>query len=174
MSILSFLQTDDFEIKNGSEGPILCNKIPGYSLIMFYSTKCSICQEILPMYKRLPGTVFGCQFGIVNVSLNRDLVEMSRKTKSRLEYVPYIVMYIEGKPFMSYKGRNTEKDIIKFVQDVHASVNNRQKGFVTEKGKTEVNTVIPAYTIGVPVQGDKNSQVCYISWLDYSTKGGKR
>ncbi len=169
MSLL-FLETDDFEVKQSPNGgTVLCNKLPNYSLILFYSTKCEICKTLLPIYKKLPRMVVGCQFGIVNVSNCKDLVQMSKTTKTVLEYVPYIVIYINGRPFMSYEGRHNENDIAKFVQDVYNDETKRQKNFVAEKNK-HITTDIPSYTIGVPVKGDTKSQICYITWLDYVKK----
>ena len=43
MSGLLFLSYKDFRIHNN----LLCNNIPGMSLIMFYSTECVHCQKII-------------------------------------------------------------------------------------------------------------------------------
>ena len=43
--------------------------------------------------KQLPGTVTGCQFGMINVSKNKKTIRMSKNTITPLTYVPYIILY---------------------------------------------------------------------------------
>ena len=61
---LLFLSANDLTVQKGARGNILCNSIPGFSLILFYSTQCQYCQNLIPIFKSLPGTVGGCQFFI--------------------------------------------------------------------------------------------------------------
>ena len=73
MSGLLFLQTQDFSIQKGTKGDILCHSIRGLSLVIFYSTNCQYSRTLIPIFKRLPGQVGGCQFGMINVRLNMFL-----------------------------------------------------------------------------------------------------
>jgi hypothetical protein len=99
MSGLLFLSSDDFLIGKGTKGDILCNSIPGFSLILFYSTQCSHCQTLIPIFKKLPGTINGCQFGMINISTNKECIRMASNTIAPIIYVPYIVLYVQGKPY---------------------------------------------------------------------------
>ena len=94
MSGLLFLTSDDFGLNKGVRGNIMCNTIQGFSLVLFYSTQCDHCKELIPIFKQLPGTVGGCQFGMINVSNNRKCVIMSRDTIAPIQVVPYIILYI--------------------------------------------------------------------------------
>ena len=94
MSGLLFLTSDDFIISKGSKGTILCTSIPGFSLILFYSTQCPHCQNFIPIFKKLPGTIGGCQFGMINVSTNKNCIRLSKDTIAPITYVPYVVLYI--------------------------------------------------------------------------------
>jgi len=165
MSGLLFLSSEDFSIQRGTKGNIMCHNIPGFSLILFYSTHCEFCQNFIPVFKKIPGTIGGCQFGMLNVSKNRETVEMSQNTISPIKYVPYIVLYINGKPFMSYKGPPEEAEIRRFVMEVANNVQKKQQ-FSKEKVKDETSTSIPAYTIGVPISGGKDQMVCYLTEKD--------
>lgn len=176
MSGLLFLTNEDFSIQRGTKGDILCHNISGFSLILFYSTHCEFCKALIPIFKRLPGTIGGCQFGMINVSTNKNTVEMSQNTISPIKYVPYIVLYINGKPFMSYKGPPDEQKIRSFVVDVANNVQKKQQ-FAVEKVQEDKEagggTSIPAYSIGVPVSGDKNNMVCYLNFTE-SYKTGQQ
>lgn len=162
MSGLLFLSTDDFSVAKGNKGNILCHGIPGFSLILFYSTQCTYCQTLIPIFKRLPGTIGGCQFGMINVSANKQCVKMSKDTIAPIAYVPYIVLYIQGKPFMRYNGPHDGEEIRRFVIEVANKVQSKQK-FSSETVKDNKKT-IPEYTIGIPLCGEDG--VCYLDFDD--------
>jgi len=169
MSGLLFLTSKDFNLRN----QLLCNNIPGMSLVMFYSTECVHCQKLIPIIKTLPNIVNGCQFAIINVSKNRQIVGMSQKSKSPIKYVPYIILYVNGQPFMRYDGPQKMNEIRKFIFEVHNTIKHKQK-FAKQEQKEEKKSNasktngIPAYTIGKPLCGKNN--VCYLDFNNAYTK----
>lgn len=164
MSGLLFLSSDDFSIARGTKGNILVNTIPGFSLILFYSTQCQHCQTLIPIFKKLPGTIGGCQFGMINVSTNKNIVRLSKDTVAPITYVPYIVLYINGRPFMRYQGPHDSGEIRRFVFEVAQKVQSKQK-FSSDTVKEDPRGDIPAYTIGHPLYG-LNERVCYLDFSD--------
>lgn len=161
MSGLLFLSNEDFNLVDGTRGKIMCHSIPGMSLILFYSTLCEHCQNLIPIFKLLPGTLGGCQFGMINVSTNRECVKMSQGTIAPITYVPYIVLFIQGKPFMKYQGPHDINEIKRFVYEVSQKMCNKQK--FTDSGNVKINKQagkIPAYTVGHPLCGE--DEVCYL------------
>ncbi len=164
MSGLLFLGNDDFYVSKGSKGPILCNSISGFSLILFYSTQCPHCQILIPIFKKLPGTIGGCQFGMVNVSTNKQCIKMSKDTIAPITYVPYLVLYIGGKPFMRYSGPHDIGEIRRFVIEVAQKVNNKQKFTSESAAAKEEKHNIPGYTIGHPLVGEDN--ITYLNFND--------
>lgn len=168
MSGLLFLTSDDFGITKGTKGNVLAHRIPGFSLILFYSTQCEHCQSLIPIFKRLPGTIGGCQFGMINVSTNKQCVGMSRQTIAPIRYVPYIVLYINGKPFMKYSGPYDLNEIRRFVIEVANKVQSKQK-FAPGSVKEEEGEGIPSYSLGIPKSQLK--KVCYLDFDEaYDTK----
>jgi thiol-disulfide isomerase/thioredoxin len=176
---LLFLSSEDFNIQNGTKGQIMCTSIPGFSLILFYSTFCEHCQKLIPIFKNLPGTIGGCQFGMINVSTDRQCVKMSANTVAPVTYVPYIVLYVEGKPFMIYKGEHSMESIKKFFFDVADNLQKKQtfaqhppqrnvNQNATISANAQVPQGIPEYSIGKPICGGKEN-VCY---LEFDTKNG--
>ena len=163
MSGLLLLTSEDFNVAKGTKGNILCNSIPGFSLILFYSTQCKYCHDLIPIFKKLPGTIGGCQFGMLNVSSNKQCVKMSKDTIVPIDYVPYIILYIKGKPFMKYQGPYDINEIKRFVIEVAQNVNNKQQ-FSAEKVKQNTRGGIPEYTTGKPLYG--NNKVCYLNFDD--------
>ena len=165
MSGLLFLSSEDFSVTKGNKGNILCHGIPGFSLILFYSTQCVHCKNLIPIFKKLPGTIGGCQFGMINVSSNRQCVQMSKDTIAPISYVPYIVLYVQGKPFMRYNGPHDAEEIKRFVIEVANKIQSKQK-FSGENVKEPLNGKgIPEFSIGKPLCG-QDDDVCYLNFSD--------
>lgn len=163
MSGLLFLNSDDFYIAKGTKGNILCHSIPGFSLILFYSTQCVHCQNLIPIFKKLPGSIGGCQFGMINVSTNKSCVQMSRDTIAPITFVPYIILYINSRPFMRYQGPHDLNEIKRFVFEISQKMESRQKFSETDV-KEDPRGGIPSYTIGHPLYGEDN-----VSYLEFNT-----
>jgi thiol-disulfide isomerase/thioredoxin len=167
MSGLLFLSSDDFVLQKGTKGTILCTSIPGFSLILFYSTQCPHCQKLIPIFKKLPGSIGGCQFGMVNVSTNKNVIKLSKDTIAPITYVPYLAIYINGRPFMKYGGPLLESEIKRFVIEVAQKIETKQK-FSSENVKEDARGRIPAYTIGIPKCDDEEE--CYFPFNEAYTK----
>ena len=112
--------------------------------------------------KQLPGTVTGCQFGMINVSKNKDIVRLSKETIAPITYVPYVILYHNGKPYMRYDGPADLKAIQEFIVEVANSIQSRQS-FTTEKKDEKTEKSIPAYTVGTPKPGGRDD-VCYLEY----------
>ncbi len=169
MSGLLFLNSDDFNIQQGTKGKILCNPIPGFSLVLFYSNQCKHCQNLIPIFKSLPGTVGGCQFGLLNVGTNMACIRKSKQTVTEIKYVPLIILYINGKPFMRYAGTHDRDEISKFVVQMSKRVQSKQKFANNPDIKEDPRGGIPAYTIGHPLYGP-DDKVCYLEFLEAYAK----
>lgn len=155
MSELLYMSTDDFDVKQGQKGNILCNKIEGMSLILFYSTNCDHCKPLLPKFRNLPNTISGCKFGIINLSKNTKLIHMSKQTIDPLNYVPYIVLYVNGRPFLRYEGDHDERAIQKFIIDVGSSIQT----------KRDFHENVSEFSTGKPLKGGPNeSKRCYLQY----------
>jgi hypothetical protein len=170
MSGLLFLNADDFNVQTGTKGKIMCIPIPGFSLVLFYSTQCKHCKQLVPIFKRLPGSISGCQFGMLNVGTNMKVAAKSKGTITEIKYVPLILLYINGKPFMRYAGKYDRDEIIKFVVSMSKRVQNNQTFTKKQSGKPDPNIKedprggIPAFSIGKPLKGDGRLDICYLEF----------
>ena len=132
---LLFLDSDDYYRTEGQKGPILCHKIKGLSLIFYYSTECPHCQSFIPEFKKLPGRIGGCQFGMVNVNKNVKLIKLSQNTIAPIQFVPYIMLYVDGKPFIRYDGEHNLGMIMDFIVDVNKKLQQREQFLNQERQK---------------------------------------
>ena len=113
--------------------------------------------------------VWGCQFGMINISNNKQLVYRSQSTTTVLKYVPYIVLYVDGKPFMRYDGPHKINEIRRFILEVHNDLKHKQSFSKKQQRNTvklppKKQSEIPAYTIGKPLCGSEKD-ICYLDFV---------
>lgn len=158
MSSLLFLTSQDFNVTQGTNGQLLTHQIMGFSLIMFYSPKCVHSNKLIPIFRQLPQFVAGCKFGMLNVTNQRDIVRMSSQTIVPITYVPLIILYINGKPYMKYEGSSDINEIRTFILQIANSIQN-QNSF--SNGAIETRNELPKYG-GIPLCGEDD-----VSYLEY-------
>ena len=163
---LFYLKDTDFELRSKPKGPVLCTRSPGYALVLFYSPKCKHSAALLPVFKKLPGSVGGCTFALCNVSVNKAVVQQSRSTTAPIKYVPYVVLHINGEPFMRYDGPAELDSLKRFVLEIAQKVTkNRPINTVNQGVKVEEPVPeVPAFTIGVPKNSGPRGEVNYGSF----------
>jgi thiol-disulfide isomerase/thioredoxin len=139
MSGIHFLENDDFIVKQGDKGfllsltyNVLCR---GMTLLLFYSIDCEYCKTLIPVFKQLPQYVNGCQFAMVNVNRNRDVVERSKNTIAPISYVPDLILYVNGSPYVRYDGPHVIAHIQKFI--FNANDNIKKTAFMDMDGPQE-------------------------------------
>jgi thioredoxin-like negative regulator of GroEL len=178
MNGLLFLSKNDFYISETPMGALLNSTIRhGFFVILFYSTQCQYCKAITPIFQQLPSVIHGVQFGMINVSTNTETVHMSRKTIAPIEYVPYIVLYVNGEPAYKYNGPVTVGDIQQFIMTMSKQFGDVKQRFVqpstnpsaggrpqekpTEHDSPQQRRTIPAYTIGLPFLENERTYLEY-------------
>lgn len=156
------LREDDFAVDTGSKGKIMITGIKGVSLVMFFSPNCKISMSLLPDYKRLPQVVNGCKFCILNVNENPGIIAMARETIAPIEVVPYIILYLNGKPFLQYDDDPSLAKIVAFLQYSLRLIDTK-KSFLDRGAKVESD--IPKYSIAAPYADFKCDQagMCYLT-----------
>ena len=159
---LFFLTDENFSTQEGPKGKTMCVNLEGYALIFFYSTNCTHCQSLIPNYKKLPSSVGGCTFGMVNINASSGVVTKSKTTNAPIRYVPLIVLYINGKPFMRYDGPQEFESIKRFVIEIAQEISkNGGKVKQQKQNLTKQAPQVPAYTIGQPKNSGPRNAVAY-------------
>jgi thiol-disulfide isomerase/thioredoxin len=166
-----FLTVNDFFIKNGE----LCNKIPGYSFIFFTSNDCHYCNDVKPHFDKLSQAIQGCSFAYMDVAQNyQEIVQMAERTNSRIEYVPLLILYVNGIRMAQYfpdeeNPQNNYQNMVDFIfyhtnkNKNHQQQSQQQSQQQQSQEFMQQQSDIPAYTIGIP--GNLASKrVCYLSF----------
>lgn len=120
MSGILFLGSDDFCVRAGEKGNMLClTGWKGLTLVMFYSKECKFCDKLINKFKQLPTIVNGCKFAMCCINRNFDIVEKSKNTIASIEYVPDVILYVDGAPYIRYDGQHEVEDIKSFIFTVY-------------------------------------------------------
>ncbi len=167
-----YLTEKDFEIRQNTKGNLLglTSDSNGMNLILFYSKECKFCDDLLTQFKQLPRLILGCKFSMLNINHYHNVIEMSKNTISPITYVPDLILYVNGLPYMRYDGSNTKDAIKDFIIDIHQKL-QKVKFVSSDEGQSnqiedKIVTDLPEYTIGRPLYGcDANTGKCY---LDFS------
>lgn len=164
----------------------------GLTLVMFYSKECQFCDNLINKFKQLPTIVNGCKFGMVCVNRNMEVVEKSKNTISPIEYVPDVILFVDGIPYIRYDGPHEIESIRNFIFTVYEKLSKTrfsenqasqqappppppQAPGVSHEDMRRMQqqqhsirhaaNAIPEYTVGVPVQGQrKDAQRCYLEF----------
>jgi len=184
MTILH-LNTSHFNIVDGSNGgKVLSCTIPGLVFVFFYvdyvdpskQKKCDNCELLKPEFehlsKKLEKSYFS--FAAVNLNTHSEIAKKSMQTKIKINYVPYLILFVDGTPYLRYDGTSSMQQMEYFLSIAYKEA--LQKGYkpkapsgtVSSGGKgTEDST--PAYKGGgIPynILCDKNSGLCYFTFDD--------
>jgi thiol-disulfide isomerase/thioredoxin len=161
MNSLLFLSEQDFAVQQGKRGYVLCTNVPGVCLTLFFSRECPHCKDIFPIFNTLPQVIPGCQFALLNISQHPNVARMSQKTIAPITHVPFIVLYVNGRPFMKYNGNKTLRDIGGFVNEVMTRIQTK-KNFSSIQ--IDHDESIPDYSVGIPFNVVCEGEQCYLSF----------
>lgn len=182
-----FFKNTDFTVRQNLKGKLLSftEDCKGLYLVLFYSEQCSYCEQLMSDFKLLPQKLLGCKFVMVNINKNPGIVDMARDTICPITYVPDLILYVNGLPYIRYDGPNTLEDIKKFIIDIAnklektsfmeevSSPPQQQQEIQFQETVVEEENKIPAYTIGKPLCGsgrDEQYGVCYLNFNDAYTE----
>jgi thioredoxin-like negative regulator of GroEL len=164
MNSLLFLTEQDFSIQQGKKGQVLCNNLPGVSLVLFFSKKCPHCGDTFPIFHDLPRIVPGCRFAVLNISTNVNVARMSQQTIAPITVVPFIILYVNGRPFMKYNGEKSLRAISGFVNEVLSRIQSK-KNF-SQNTSVEHDDDIPEYSVGIPFNLKCEGEQCYLTFSE--------
>ena len=110
------LSSQDFRQERTAQGSILGITLSGITVVLYYSARNSPpCMQFLPYYQQLPGTIPGCQFAAVDVGRERAVVRMADGTPFPINFVPYIILYVNGRPYRPYGGKRSIRELQQFI-----------------------------------------------------------
>ena len=124
MTSFLFLETSDFSIRSGEKGQVLFLTFQprGMTLVLFYSNQCPHCQSFMKDFKQLPSVMNGCQFAMTNIEKYPAIAQMSRSTIVPIQYVPDIILFVNGFPYVRYEGAPDISSITTFLLEMNKKI----------------------------------------------------
>lgn len=151
---LLILEEEDFELVESGKVTHLVHTVESkFSIVMFYTNECDQCRVIKPILLSFVGnpTIQICMVDVYDPD-STNLIQMSQKTTTPLQHVPFIVFYVNGVPYKRYDGGYNHSDFQSFIKNVMAEASKI-------KNTSEISE-IPPYTIGKP----NSAKVCYLTY----------
>lgn len=130
-----FLDNSHFEVSPTGE---LSIKTKGYVLMLFYSTRCEYCGEMIQKFNELNETVNGCSFAQINLDNNKEVINKVNQSNIELKHVPLVVLFANGSPYMIYSGPVSTPDLRRFILEVTDAYANE---FAQNKTKTKTTNI---------------------------------
>ena len=147
---MAMLDHTHFTLQRVSEKLTLCTKLPGISMILFWTKDCEYCGELKEIFRDLPSRVPNMKFGTCNIGIaarNQDgsivdkpVHRMSLGTTTPINHVPHIIAYINNKPYKVYEGERSMASVLKFTSSILQDI---QRG--TQRPKTEEEGAVSTY-----------------------------
>lgn len=146
--------------QGGKQAYDLVHRLPGISMVFFYSKSCSFCNTLKPIFSSLAGKISGVHFALANVSAdNMRLQQMSEASVTPIKYVPLLTVYVNGQHYMEYRGPKTAEGMARAIYEISQKVQTG-KDFAT--GKV---CEAPSGAAGYCVDGtDGDEDVCYFTF----------
>ena len=176
-----FLTSNDFQVESSPSDPnenLLCitkdestlQLREGLTLILFYSNNCSYCDNLISEYKRLPSNLLGVNYGMINLNNHPTVVNMSNESISPIKYVPVLILYLNGLPYLEYEGENTLESIKAFILQISEKLNTVTSFTNTSSHSddpTDIQTIqetknLEQQAMGKPYKKKKKKNVCYM------------
>jgi hypothetical protein len=150
MGSLAVLDHTHFTLQRIGEKLSLCSKLPGISMVLFWTKDCEFCEDHKVIFKELPNRVPNIKFGTCNIGISargpdgnivdKPVHRMSVGTSTPINYVPLVISYINNKPYKIYEGERSMAAVLRFVTQILQDV---QKG--SSKPKTENEGLVETY-----------------------------
>jgi thiol-disulfide isomerase/thioredoxin len=105
------------------------------TLLLFYSIQCPYCKDMLQTFRNILQNVSGINIGILNINKpeNKSVLMESKYTENtKIEYVPYVLLFYNGKAIARY---DDDADISNLLQFINDTTQNMKQSFDTEEEK---------------------------------------
>lgn len=135
------LTPKDFNIINTPKGGLVEYLDKELTVVLFYKNEenKSYSDEFKRIFSEIEETEFECKFATINVDEYPEQLELATKTRTPINYVPYVVVYAQGRPYMSYSGKIDSVELVKLVTYVQLMQT------VTASMQFDPKTIIPMY-----------------------------
>lgn len=140
-SRLMAMGKEHFQTKETLNGTMLITpQISSPTFILFYTTTCGVCKQVLPLYDQL-AKLMPYRFAICNVQQNPDILQMSEQTIRPIRHVPLLFLYAKGYPYVVYSDTWAPEKLQNFLRTTWEKAQQQMGGSATA---AQASTFAPA------------------------------
>ncbi len=89
--------------------------IPGNILVFFTQSHCGACNAFMPVFNNLQARDKRIAYAITDVTVNRDIIGMSRQTSVPIQKTPMLIFYSNGSPIAKFTGNLDVNSLSGFI-----------------------------------------------------------
>lgn len=123
MSVKQLTSQDFMMVGNQRKG--LHIRLPGFVFVMFKMPQCPGCKAIAPVMAQLATEDRRVSYAMVDISVHKDVVRMSRQTVTPIQAVPTLILYSEGRPVAKVKNKKDIASLRAFLTDAMSKESQR-------------------------------------------------
>lgn len=112
------LTAQHFKSVRGNNGnTTLSVTVTGNIFVFFKLQKCEGCNAFDPVFKTLANEDRRVLYGIIDLTNNNQVTQMSKATTTPIQTVPHLILYVNGMPFARFKGQKNVRMIKDFLTE---------------------------------------------------------
>ena len=105
--------------------------LPGNVLVFYKMQDCRGCQAVEPIFQQLASIEPRVQYAICDLTNARDIIAMSHQTKTQIQKVPHMILYVGGSPHARFRGDKNIPSLRGFIAQALAQAPAQQpQGFM--------------------------------------------
>lgn len=112
--------------------------LSGIVLVLYTMDGCRGCQAVEPIFRHLSSIEPKVKYAICNLTNARDVISMSQQTKTQIQKVPCLIMYVDTRPHARFKGDKNIPSLTSFINNAIAAAppqqQQQQQEFVQQQG----------------------------------------
>lgn len=120
MSLIN-LNRSNFHVA-GMQRKTLNINIPDTMLVFFKMTTCPGCEAFESIFMQLISSFPSIKYGIMNVEVHQQVIQMSRQTSTPIVSVPTIILYTNGRPYAKFNGKKNLASLRAFLHKAVSSI----------------------------------------------------
>jgi hypothetical protein len=108
--------------------------LPGSVLVLYVMQNCAGCKAVDPIFRQLANTEPRVKYAICDLTNAREIITMSHQTKTQLQKVPCLILYINGRPHARFKGDKNIPSLRNFCSNALAAAPRQQQQEFVQQG----------------------------------------
>ena len=135
------LSTQNFHVV-GQQRQSLNINYGGNVLVFFKLQECQGCAAFEPVFNQLSTEEQRVSVAVLDLTYNREIVQMSRSSTTPIQKVPCLILYVQGRPHARFKGQKDLQSLKNFITGALQAVPQQppqQSSFVPQQQPPQQN-----------------------------------